>query len=574
LIRLISHKLPASSAVGQLLMTAASVALAAYAAWLWILFFPSFHHPVALLDSMVDFAFVAHPRSALEFVFEHHNEHVIAITRAASLVDMRCCGLRYGVHQAIALVALATTIASLGALVFVNVPSWTTRIGGCAAIAAILLAPCLMPVAAFPYFLQHLLITPLQVGCAFFAYRLALGESGNARQLANAAATIFFALLCLVTGGSGIVVALLAIALPPLMLKVKSSSRWLSHALIAALLVALWVIAVRPYATGDTIFGALAQPMQSFVYFLRILGAPAYFAWPNSSLGPVAGILLLAAAFGAVALTAIHRRRFPLLAIVCAALILGHLASVALAAVARSSLAGAAAETPKYAYYTYVIIAASLVICFAAGVHREAAKLAGLAAGVLLALLAMRSTSVFVAEREFFRTTETLEYALAQSIEVPQTRTLLAASSPAILVKLVALLETARERNLNFFSAPPFKLIGQRLQGAATLGCQGSVDAKDTLETRDGAAAVELTGWAFASAMGRNRSVLVVVDDTVVGAGEFTTVRPDVVANLSLHISAFTPIEWRAFAPVAASAPIRIGIYDRDSGETCLLPAS
>ena len=574
MIRIIPHKLPASSTVGQLLMTVASVALAAYAAWLWILFFPSFHHPVALLDSMVDFAFVAHPRSALEFVFEHHNEHVIAIIRAASLVDMHCCQLRYGVHQAIALVALATTIAGLGALVFVNVPSWTMRVGGSAAVAAILLAPCLMPIAAFPYFLLHPLITPLQAGCAFFAYRLALGEAGHGRQLANAIATTFFALLCLVTGGSGIVVALLAVALPPLMLRAKASTRWLPHALIATLLVVLWLIAVRPYAASDALLGALAQPMQSLVYFLRILGAPAYFAWPNPSVGLVAGIPLLIAALGAVALTAIHRRRFPLLAVICATLILGHLASAALAAVARSSLAGAAAETPKYAYYAYVIIAASLVIGFAAGARREIAKLAVLAAGVVLALVAMRSTSVFVAEREFFRTTETLEYALAQSIEVPQTRTLLAASSPAILARLVALLETARERNLNFFSEPPFKLIGQRLQGAAAHGCQGNVDARSTLETRGGEPAVELTGWAFASAMGRNRSVLVVADDMVVGAGEFTTVRPDVVANLGLHISAFTPIEWRAFAPVAASAPIRIGIYDRDSGETCLLPAS
>lgn len=573
MIRLIPHKLFAAP-TWQFLTAAASVALAAYAAWLWIAFFPSFHHPVALPDLMADFAFAARPRSVLEFVFAHHNEHVIATIRAASLLDMRCCQLRYEVHQATALTALAATIVSLGALVFANVSSRVAGIGGGAAIAAVLLAPCLMPVAAFPYFLLHPLVTPLQVGCAFFAYRLAHAEMGGGQRLASAAAMAFFALLCLVTGGSGIVLALLAVALPPLVSRARPATRWLPHAWVAIALVMLWAIFVRPYGTGGTISSALAQPLQTFAYFIRILGAPAYFAWPNPAIDLVAGMLLLAFAIAAVLIAAIHRERFPLLATVCTALILGHLASMALAAVARSSLAGAGAETPKYAYYAYVVIAASLAVCFATASRRDNTRLAALAAGVVLAVVALRSTPVFVAEREFFRTTEVLEYALAQSIEVAQTETLLAASSPVIHAELVKLLEDARERGLNFFSEPPFKLIGQRLQGAAMQGCQGSVDGRNPLKTRGGDAAVELAGWAFASAMGRNRSVLVLVDDTVVGAGEFTTVRPDVVANLGLRTSELTPLEWHAFAPVAASASIRIGVYDRDSGEICLLPAS
>ncbi|GEM_PF-2344447 len=539
----------------------------------------SLYRPAPLLDINADIHFLQGYSSLSSFLFGYHNEHVVATTRALTLLDYVFFGSQYRTHQAASIALLLLLTASLAWLIFAGFSTHHKAVRATLAffVAGVLLAPVMVAVVAFPYFVQHFIAGFLGLCFSVVAwqlYRRAWAWHWRIALLA-AAALLCFGLLA--TSGHGIVLVVAALVAPVAFSAPLNRRRAMALAVLGVGVMVAWKLWFAAAAGG--IVGKLLTPSQwaeTVDYYIRVLSLPAQFASGGLRLSIVFGTVVFAASVVCLVLAWRARRQDgSLVTSVAASLLIGHQLSVVLVAVGRAGT-GWEAEDPKYAFYTAVIVACAAIL-LVKHLHKSKALVgAGAAMAAVLAIMLGSETYVLKDSRQFYRTIEVLGFSLALDLDDP-ARTQMLGEDPQIW----KLTDFVREQRLNVHMRQPGKLLGRALDPAAMASaktCPGEVAATQAIPSRDAGAGIKLEGWSLdaSSHHHRNLSILVAQGGHIVGYGTFAAMRPDIV-----HVHPGTPVApdalvgWTAYArPVNSNEPLQVYALDLKTRAVCRTASS
>jgi len=515
-------------------------------------------NPIIFSDLQADAAALLGETRAASFIFGFHNEHIVATTRALSVVDYFYFGAQYRLHQIASFFSLVICTTSFIFLLLRERISLIPEIGIAAFLTALMFSPPMLPLVGFPYFLTHPLTTVLALAVA--SASTAIASSGSSWAALTAA--FVFSLLTLVSGAHGFALAISAIALPIFLgWRRTSQSGRLSAIALGVMILALWATLLAPAHPANGAFSP-SRLMAVAAYALRVLGTPAYFALPDPTIGVGFGLLVLA--FVTVALlSAFHRRPATPLIMIAAALLVGHMLSIILIALGRAGTEWTA-ETEKYHYYTVICVVTSGLILWRVWRERAAVMFGVPISGLAFLSLTFLQQPGALVLRTFFKGTEVAGTALALDVPDPQLPEPSYDHQAPYYRKL-------QERQLNLYRRPPINLISLDVSALPqATDCRGHLDVKMPFVAVNGRLASRLEGWAIAFHSPSNASVLVVSGGKVVGAGIFYAPRVDVIRHFGIkEVAEDVAIGWKGYvASEMVSAPLALYVLSGD-GKAC-----
>ncbi|WP_262296292.1 hypothetical protein [Microvirga sesbaniae] len=530
------------------------------------------YRPALLLDINADMRFLSNPTSLLSFLFGYHNEHVVATTRALTLIDYVLYGSQYRIHQLVSIALLVVMAGSLAGLVFSDCRPHekANRATLALFVISVLLSPLMVAVVAFPYFVQHFIAGFLSLCLSVVAWLVYRPALTLPKRLALFVTVAVLCLSLLVTSGHGIVLIFAALFSPiafnaPLMRRQATAL-----AIVALCVLIAWKLRFAAAAGG--IVGRLLTPAEwagIADYYVRVLSLPAHYASGGLRISIVFGTLVLTASIVSLILAYRSRRDDgSLVASVAASLLIGHQLSIILVAAGRAGT-GWEAEDPKYAFYTAVIIA-SAAILLVKQFHR-AKFLIGAGAAMMATLAIMLGAQQYVLRdsRQFYRHIEAFGHSLALNLNDP-ARSKMLGEDP----NLWGLMDFAREQRLNVHMRRPGELLGHPLNQVvnSNRACPGGIESKQLLAAADGGSGIKLTGWSLdeSSPHHRNLGIIVSQGDRIVGYGAFASMRPDVHSHLKTAVAPDAPVGWLAYArPENNNLPLQVYTLDLKTLDAC-----
>jgi hypothetical protein len=518
-----------------------------------------------------DLDFFRSPSSIRGYLFAYHNEHVVASTRLISLVDYVFFGSQYRLHQYVAAALLGLLASAMAALACaLRGHRVSDRCALMAFASATLLAPIMVPVVAFPYFLQHFMAAALGLCISVVGWSLYRPGLSPYWRLAFAVVALAIGLSLLATSGHGVLLAISAVMVPVVFSAKSTRQQIVPTAATGFLIIVVWS-GWFAGPTGD-ILAKLVAPGQwlgILDYYFRILGLPAYFASGSLWISVLFAVLVFVSSFIAIACAFRYRHTDDsLISAVTASILVGHQLSIALVSVARSGT-GFAAEDPKYAFYTLIIIV-SAAILIAKNLHREGPSLLGfetLMAGALVIVLGTES-HVLVNSRQFFRTVEAFGQSLALSLDDPDRKGLVG-DDPSVWDRV----NFARSERLNAQMRHPGDLLGRRMADLMISStCRGGVESERIIPAHDGGVGIKLSGWLLDDSNPHHRGLSIVVAQghQIVGYGTFVSIRSDIHAQINSAVSRDAPDGWTAYArPLDGHTPLKLYGLDVENLTAC-----
>jgi hypothetical protein len=532
--------------------------------------------PVIVSDLNADLDFFSKGGSLESYLFAFHNEHVVATTRAISALDFSFFGAQYRIHQYAAILALTTTLGIIAALIASlrrnSLDLYASDFGIVAFVGAVVFAPAMVAVVAFPYFLTHPLATVFGLLVAVFAALLHRKTRPPLEQILLVIGVIVTGLLTLISGAHGLLLVLAGLLAPLLMWR----PRWdVSTGILISLALASVVVWKLFFAaeTGGLV-GKLFSPSQwpAIVdYVVRILSLPAHFVARSLRLtiafGTILGLCALSALY--IAATRVKERKSATLT-VFVALLVGHFLTVALISFGRAGTPWGA-EDPKYLHYAAIICGATACTLYVILRNHALARLAVLGICTILGALFLNQRDyVLTQSRQFYRTLEVLGTAAAVGVKDPEANSLLGTDE-----NTAKGYDYLRANNLNLFSRRPMQLIGKEISSLAVGGsCTGSVvlDQPMPMQRRSDQGR-RLEGWAFDKQNARHKDETILVTDAtgrIVGIGTFISRRPDIFKLLKDEaISPEAPLGWRAYVGPIPSAKFSVYVANLPEGTAC-----
>jgi hypothetical protein len=223
---------------------------------------------------------------ALRHLVEQHNEHLMALPRAAGLLVRGLCGhLDFGLLNALGAAWLLLLLLGLF-LGFRRGESAADRLLPFAPAGLLLLHPQFHMIYRSPTTSHSSFAVPACAALAFAAL-----DRGGAGRLAVAA---LLSLAAMATLANGILIAPLGLVVLALQRRWKPAAAW---ALVVAALLLFYFLELHPPGTRSDPLQTLARPARVLHYGLNFVGCAAGFSRPGWSM--LAGGLLLAALAGA-----------------------------------------------------------------------------------------------------------------------------------------------------------------------------------------------------------------------------------------------------------------------------------
>jgi hypothetical protein len=276
---------------------------------------------------------------ALRHLVEHHNEHLMALPRAAGLMVRGLRGqLDFRLLNALGAGWLLLLLLGLY-LAFRRGESALDKLLPFAPAALLLLHPQFHMIYRSPTTSHSSFAVPACAALAFVAL-----DRGGARRLACAA---LLSLAAMATLANGILIAPLGLVVPGLQRRWKQGAAW--ALVVAALLVFYFVVLDPPGSSSDPL-QTLAQPERVLRYALNFVGCAAGFSRPGWSM--LAGGLVLVALVGAIG-RGLPRRSPALFAMVL--FLLGSAAANTLGRAPQGP--GLALLQPRYTFYGSLFLA-------------------------------------------------------------------------------------------------------------------------------------------------------------------------------------------------------------------------
>lgn len=332
----------------------------------------------------------------LKDLFSRNNEHPVVTNRLMFWIDDALFSASSRFVQFVAFLSLASQIVLF---------AWLARIAG-AKRALLIVAPVSTVFILYPFGFENTIwIFQVSMVCAFTS---ALGAFtlfaayAQRRSLAALCCSLAFSTIAVLSFANGVLVPTIVAAMA-LWLKPKSSIPFV----IITLLAWAWQLSAAPGAPSVITFETIGAVLE---HFLIQLGSPVGWAAgyvhhlrisiSNQDVAFLAGLLVMALSFAALAFICLRARRSPAMVAV-AAVIVFSLATAALIAISRHAMGTEQALSSRYNINAALLYSALLIVALVAaqqfeGRARRWLAWGGTALTVPLLALALTSAVIFI----------------------------------------------------------------------------------------------------------------------------------------------------------------------------------